>query len=233
MRALLLSLAITIAALAAAPAQAAPIIGIGEQKPAMFSDPLLHEAEPPARALHRAVGRAARRAAAREARHWMEHARADEHARAARRSSARCARRKLARTLPTDVQFAREFKRFRKRYPYVRDWLVWNEANHPFSLTANRPRKAARYFGIVARNCRGCNVVAARRARRARDDGVGEALPALRAGDAADLGHPQLRRHEPAASRPAPGRCCGSRRARSGSPRPAGSSCGASTRARR
>jgi hypothetical protein len=68
---------------------------------------------------------------------------------------------KLARTLPTDAQFAREFKRFRARYPEVRDWLVWNEANHPFSLTANRPRRAARYFGIVARNCRGCNVVAA------------------------------------------------------------------------
>jgi hypothetical protein len=68
---------------------------------------------------------------------------------------------KLAKTLPTDLQFARQFKRFRARYPYVRDWLVWNEANHPFSLTANRPRRAARYYGIVARNCRGCNVVAA------------------------------------------------------------------------
>jgi hypothetical protein len=68
---------------------------------------------------------------------------------------------KLSKTLPTDLDFARQFKRFRARYPYVRDWLVWNEANHPFSLTANRPRRAARYFGIVARNCRGCNVVAA------------------------------------------------------------------------
>jgi hypothetical protein len=68
---------------------------------------------------------------------------------------------KLAKTLPTDLQFARAFKRFRKRYPDVRDFIVWNEANHPFSLTAHRPRRAARYFWIVARNCRGCNVVAA------------------------------------------------------------------------
>lgn len=68
---------------------------------------------------------------------------------------------KAAKTLPTDVQFARAFRRFRARYPDVRDFIVWNEANHPFSLTANRPRRAARYFGIVARNCVGCNVVAA------------------------------------------------------------------------
>ena len=43
----------------------------------------------------------------------------------------------------------------------MRDWIVWNEANHPFSLTANRPGRAAQYFDAVARNCRRCNVVAA------------------------------------------------------------------------
>ncbi len=67
----------------------------------------------------------------------------------------------LARTLPTRRQYERQFKRFRKRYPWVRDWLVWNEANHPGALTEKRPRRAAQYFDAVARNCRGCNVVAA------------------------------------------------------------------------
>jgi hypothetical protein len=67
----------------------------------------------------------------------------------------------LARTLPTGRQFERQFKRFRARYPWVRDWLVWNEANHPGSLTAKRPRRAAQLFDVVARNCRGCRVVAA------------------------------------------------------------------------
>jgi hypothetical protein len=157
-RALLLALAL--AALAAAPGQAAPIIGIGEQKPAMFSDPLYTQLQ-----LRHARYIAPWDALSDERQRdkldaWMEHARATRtRVLLGFERSLRTA--KLARTLPTDQQFARAFKRFRKRYPDVRDWLVWNEANHPFSLTANRPRRAARYFGIVARNCRGCNVVAA------------------------------------------------------------------------
>jgi hypothetical protein len=39
--------------------------------------------------------------------------------------------------------------------------VAWNEANHPASLTGPRPRRAAQYFDVVARNCRGCRVVAA------------------------------------------------------------------------
>jgi len=69
--------------------------------------------------------------------------------------------RRLAGTLPTVRQYARQFKRFRKRYPWVRDWVVWNEANHPGALTAKRPRRAAGFFDAVARNCHGCRVVAA------------------------------------------------------------------------
>jgi hypothetical protein len=69
--------------------------------------------------------------------------------------------RKLARTLPGPRAFEHQFVRIRERYPDVRSFIVWNEANHPFSLTANRPRHAARFFDAVARNCGGCNVVAA------------------------------------------------------------------------
>jgi hypothetical protein len=68
---------------------------------------------------------------------------------------------KLARTLPTPHQFEREFVRFRARYPEVRDWLAWNEANHPQALTAKRPRRAAAYFDAVAGHCGSCRVVAA------------------------------------------------------------------------
>jgi hypothetical protein len=155
-----LLLAAFLAAVAAAPVHAAPIIGIGEQKAAMFDDPLyqrlnLHHARyiAPWDALNDDRQREKLDA-------WMAAARAtNTRVLLGFERSLRSA--KLAKTLPTDLQFARAFKRFRARYPEVRDWLVWNEANHPFSLTANRPRRAARYFGIVARNCRGCNVVAA------------------------------------------------------------------------
>jgi len=68
---------------------------------------------------------------------------------------------KLARRLPSPARFEREFDRFRARYPDVRQWIAWNEANHPLSLTANRPRRAARYFEAIARNCARCRVVAA------------------------------------------------------------------------
>jgi hypothetical protein len=67
----------------------------------------------------------------------------------------------LAHTLPTAAQFARQFRRLRARYPSVRDWLPWNEANSPGSMTEHRPRRAARYFDVASRACRGCRVVAA------------------------------------------------------------------------
>jgi hypothetical protein len=141
-------------------AEAAPIIGIGEQKADMFTS-----------------------------RHWqrlgIRHARyiapwdalQDPYQRRlldAWMAGARRARVKVllgfahslrspraARRLPTAGRFGRQFRRFRRRYPDVRNWLVWNEANHPGSLTQRRPRRAAAYFDVVARNCRGCRIVAA------------------------------------------------------------------------
>jgi hypothetical protein len=67
----------------------------------------------------------------------------------------------MSRTTLLLWRFEREFVRFRARYPDVRDWIVWNEANHPLALTADRPGRAARYFDAVTRNCRRCRVVAA------------------------------------------------------------------------
>jgi hypothetical protein len=68
---------------------------------------------------------------------------------------------KLANTLPRPRQFERQFVRIRARYPDVRDWIVWNEANHPLAMTGDRPRRAAKFFDAIARNCRACRVVAA------------------------------------------------------------------------
>ena len=45
--------------------------------------------------------------------------------------------------------------------PVHQNYIAWNEANSPGSLTAARPWRAAQYFDVVARNCRGCAVVAA------------------------------------------------------------------------
>lgn len=140
--------------------RAGPLIGIGEQKPPMFaSTPWkrlgLRDArytapwdaleDPSQLALLDAWMAAARQARVRVLLGFAHSLRTPA----------------LARTLPTQRQFERQFKRFRKRYPWVRDWLAWNEANHPGALTESRPRRAAQYFDAVARNCRGCRVVAA------------------------------------------------------------------------
>jgi hypothetical protein len=156
-RALLLSLLLLVVP---APAVAAPLIGIGEQKPSMFSD-----------ARWRALGLTeARYMTPWDVLHdkderdkldtWMDAARASGvRVLLGFERSVRSA--KLRKRLPSDATFAREFKRMRKRYPEVRDWITWNEANHPLQPTYNRPRKVARYFGIMRRNCRGCRIVGA------------------------------------------------------------------------
>ena len=137
-----------------------PAIGIGEQKPEMFSDPGWLQ-----------LG-------LRDARYvtpWdtledpVQLERLDRWMDAARRAGARVVlglahslrSERWARTLPTPRQFRRGFLRIRARYPGVRSWITWSEANHAGALTWRRPDRAARYFDIVATHCRGCRVVAA------------------------------------------------------------------------
>ncbi len=52
------------------------------------------------------------------------------------------------------------FRAFRKRYPWVKTFSPWNEANHVSQPTYRRPGLAAAYYDQVRRNCRGCKIVA-------------------------------------------------------------------------
>ena len=63
--------------------------------------------------------------------------------------------------LPSVRQFRRIFRQFRARYPHVRVYTPWNEANHSSQPTARSPRRAAQYYNEVRRYCRGCRIVAA------------------------------------------------------------------------
>jgi hypothetical protein len=133
---------------------------MGEQQPSMFSDPLwqrlgLRHAR--YLAAWDALDHPRQRA---ELDAWMEAARASgtrvmlsfQHSRRSRRS---------AREFPSPAQFLRAFMGFRDRYPEVDSWIVWNEANHPRSLSAKRPGRIARLFDVVARNCAGCRLIGA------------------------------------------------------------------------
>ena len=68
--------------------------------------------------------------------------------------------KKRRRTLPSPKVFRREFLRFRKRYPFVTNYLTWNEANHCSQPTCRKPGRAARFYDILRKNCRRCTVSA-------------------------------------------------------------------------
>jgi hypothetical protein len=65
------------------------------------------------------------------------------------------------RKLPSAKQFRRQFRAFRKRYPFVREYSPWNEVNHQSQPTFRKPRAAARFYNVVRSSCRGCTIVAA------------------------------------------------------------------------
>jgi hypothetical protein len=62
--------------------------------------------------------------------------------------------------LPSYRTYLRCMRAFRSRYPWVRDFNPWNEANHGSQPTYRHPRRAAGYYNALRRVCRGCNVAA-------------------------------------------------------------------------
>ena len=155
-----LCLTLLAALVLAAPAAAhTPTVGIGDQHPEMFSDPAF-----------RSLGvthsryllawdwyRRARTIAATD--WWMASA-------AAANVSPLVAFTRNWRPsgqyrLPPLGEYRKSFRLFRQRYPQVRDYSAWNEANHTAQPTVNKPKAAARYFNAMRRDCRTCRIVAA------------------------------------------------------------------------
>ena len=68
---------------------------------------------------------------------------------------------RVASRLPSNAQYRRTVRILRKRYPWVRTMSAWNEANHQTQPTYDRPRRAAQYYNIMRKECRGCRIVAA------------------------------------------------------------------------
>jgi hypothetical protein len=63
--------------------------------------------------------------------------------------------------LPTVKQYTKAFKAFRKRYKSLKVIGVWNEENVRSQPTFRNPKRAAQFFNVVRKNCRGCKIVAA------------------------------------------------------------------------
>ncbi len=63
--------------------------------------------------------------------------------------------------LPTVRQYTKAFKAFRQRWPDVKVISPWNEANHRSQPTFKNPKRAAQYYNVVRKYCKGCKIVAA------------------------------------------------------------------------
>lgn len=145
-------------AVPAAPA-AAVVIGIGDQKPDMFSDPHFQ-------ALHLTIVRRniswdvlTSRAQTAALDKWLSAARAQhvepllgfDHSWIPRHS----------KILPSVKEFRLQFLRIRRRYPWVRNYATWNEANYCGERICHHPDLAAAYYRVLRAACPHCTVLAA------------------------------------------------------------------------
>jgi polysaccharide biosynthesis protein PslG len=62
--------------------------------------------------------------------------------------------------LPSYRTYLRCMRAFHGRYPWVRDFNPWNEANHGSQPTYRHPERAAGFYNALRRVCRRCNVAA-------------------------------------------------------------------------
>ncbi len=174
MRSRLLTLVLPVVALLAIPAgaQAALTVGIAENNPQMFSDPLFTNLgvkqtrlvvswNAISRKGDDEINRVAAYVGAAQAQGitplvTFEHARGD-----ATICNKRKNRRKIQCKLPTPKQYERALKAFKKRFPYVKNVVAWNEINHFTQPTYKNPTAAARFTTIARKVFKGGTVVAA------------------------------------------------------------------------
>ena len=160
---LILCAAVVAAAVLPVSATAAPLpprIGIGEQHPQMFTDS----------AFQNLNVRDARFIASWDALRFNDWQRddIDTYLRAAHAAGVRVLLGfghsrdpAKAHDLPSVRAFEREVVKFRARYPWIRDYLTWNEANHCSQPTCNNPGRTAQFYLTLRKHCQGCRIVAA------------------------------------------------------------------------
>ncbi|HEY6759688.1 MAG TPA: hypothetical protein VI318_09365 [Baekduia sp.] len=63
-------------------------------------------------------------------------------------------------TAPTAAQYGAAVRRFVARFPQVKTYTTWNEANHESQPVASRPELVASYYDQLVAACPSCTVVA-------------------------------------------------------------------------
>jgi hypothetical protein len=69
-------------------------------------------------------------------------------------------RKRMRWKLPSYRTYLRCFRAFRARYPHVREFNAWNEANHSSQPTFRHPKRAAGFYNAIRRGCPRCTVAA-------------------------------------------------------------------------
>jgi hypothetical protein len=157
------AIALAVLLLAVVPATAAanpiPKIGIGEQNPDMFSNPYFTKLD----IKYVRVVTAWNTLSVGWQRAQLDDYMARAHAAGVQVllgfGHARSTNRNVRRRVPGVKEFTKMFLRYRKRYPWVRDFLTWNEANHCGEPTCHKAARVARFYNNMRHNCFGCNVV--------------------------------------------------------------------------
>ena len=151
------TLLVLLAALAVAAPASALTIGIADQKPDMFSDPRF--ADSGIRFARRAVAWDSLSSPSQTAAldEWLNAAR-DAHVEPLISFTQSSADR---RALPSPERLLYEFRRFRARYPWVREFASWNEANLCGQPTCHRPELVAAYWRKLRMACPTCRILAA------------------------------------------------------------------------
>jgi hypothetical protein len=151
-------------ALSASPSksEAAVLVGIGDQDAAMFTDPLFTQLGVKRARYFPSWNVALKEEEAGWLDQWLGQAEATgTEPLISFFASIGSACPKRPCKLPTVRQYTKAFKAFRKRWPDVKVISPWNEANHRSQPTFKNPKRAAQYYNVVRKNCRGCKIVAA------------------------------------------------------------------------
>jgi hypothetical protein len=150
--------------LAAAPdkSDAAVLVGIGDQKASMFTNPLFTDLGVKRARYFPSWNVALKPEEAGWLDQWLAQARAtDTEPLISFFASVGSACPNRPCKLPTVRQYTKAFKAFRKHWPDVKVISPWNEANHRSQPTFKNPKRAAQYYNVVRANCKRCKIVAA------------------------------------------------------------------------
>ncbi len=141
------------------PPTAPPIVGIADQKDAMFGDERFHALGIADARLSVAWDALRSKWQLAELDSWLKHAQATGVEPLITWAPSRLAGKR--RDWPTPGQFVAEFRAFRAKYPWVKTFSTWNEANFCGFGPCKEPARVAKWWLALRSACPTCKILAA------------------------------------------------------------------------